>query len=132
MREENPFKNFPDGAPFIMNAPEFVYWIFDYSGHPIREPYQQPTGTTHDLAREPKLKTVGNIGSGIKPLQTKKGDIVFFNGDKHVGVSMGDGKFIAFNGSGSLDYSGGIEKRRFDVGYYRSIFEGHVMRMKKQ
>lgn len=62
-----------------------------------------------------------------------KGDIVFWNGDGHVGIYVGNGQCIAMNGNGGTDNSASAGIKKFAAGpgsYWWGNFSGHVVRVK--
>lgn len=123
VQDTNPLLGEP---PYKLDSPSFVYWCYHYAGVDITKGAAKPTPMTIRNART--LKTVGEIGSGIHPSNLTYGDIVFFSGDKHLGIYVGDGEFIGFNGTGYDNYEKGCEKKSMSLGYWSNNFEGHVMR----
>lgn len=114
-------------APYKLDCSSFVYWCYNYAGVELNN-----SNTDHStwsfVANPAPLWTVGEIGSGINPRNLTYGDIVFFNNDNHVGIYVGNGEFIGFNGSGYNNYEKGCEKRSMTDGYWADKFQGHVMR----
>lgn len=67
-----------------------------------------------------------NIGQKVDPQDMKKGDILFFNTytqNGHVGIYLGDGKFI--NDNSSL----GVWVDDLNNTYWKSVFNGEVRRI---
>lgn len=119
----NPLTGSP---PYKLDCSSFVYWCYKYAGVQLGG---TDTGmTTWTIADSTTVWTVGEIGSGIKPGNLTYGDIVFFNNDEHIGIYVGNGEFVAFNGSGYNNYAKGCEKKSMKEGYWATQFEGHVMR----
>ena len=88
----------------------FVHWAFSQGGIII--------GSTTD--------TLKNSGTQIAVSEMKPGDLVFFDTykqDGHVGIYLGDGKFI---GSQS---STGVAIADMITGYWNETFNGRVVRM---
>lgn len=88
----------------------FVHWAYAQGGYKI--------GASTDSLK--------NTGTRVSPSEMKPGDLVFFNTyktDGHVGIYIGGGKFI---GSQS---SSGVSIANLSSGYWRSHFNGRVMRI---
>lgn len=88
----------------------FVHWAFAEAGINIGN---------HTSA-------IKNDGKQVSPQEMQPGDIVFFDTykkDGHVGIYLGDGKFI---GSQS---STGVAIADMTNGYWKNAFKGHVIRI---
>lgn len=123
---ENPFKDFPDGGPFILNAASFVCWAFHHVGYPLNEHVM----TIRQLPYSDKLREVSGIGSNYSLEHLERGDLLFFSKDRHVGIYVGDNHFVSCIGTGENNFSGGIKKENITQGIYQEAFEGHVMCVK--
>ena len=123
---ENPFKGFPDSAPYILNASSFVCWAFHHVGYPLN----QHVMSIRQLPHSNKLQEVASIGSNYAYENLRRGDLVFFAQDRHVGIFVGNNEFVSCVGSGENNFSGGIKKENITRGIYNSTFEGHVMSVK--
>lgn len=123
-QDTNPLLGEP---PYKLDCASFVYWCYDYAGVSLNGGSNGMS--TKTIRIDPKLYKVGGIGSGIKPQSLLYGDIVFFGmTDSHVGIYIGNGEFIGFNGTGYNNYSKGCERQRMDSGYWEKEFKGHVLR----
>ena len=120
---ENPFDNFPEGGPFILNASSFVYWAFYQVGCPLN----QHVLSIRQLPHSDKLKEIASIGSNYPIENLLRGDLVFFAQDRHVGIYVGNNEFVSCMGSGENNFSGGVVKEDITKGIYLNTFEGHVM-----
>lgn len=123
---ENPFKNFPEGSPYILNAASFVYWVYDKVGYPLN----QHCMSIRQLPYSDKLKEVASVGSNYAPEHLRRGDLVFFAQDRHVGIFVGDNEFVSCTGTGETNFSGGVKKENITRGIYQELFDGHVMSVK--
>ncbi len=88
----------------------FVHWAFAQAGIEI--------GTS--------TSTIKNDGRQVSPEDMRPGDLVFFDTykkDGHVGIYLGDGKFI---GSQS---STGVAVADMTKGYWKNVFKGRVVRI---
>lgn len=88
----------------------FVQWAFSEAGIKI-------SSTT---------STIKNDGRQVSPQEMQPGDLVFFDTykrDGHVGIYLGDGKFI---GSQS---STGVAIADMTKGYWKNAFKGRVVRI---
>lgn len=121
----NPLTGSP---PYKLDCSSYVFWCYNYAGITLRDgPTSHWTGS---FLTDPQLEVIGGIGSGLKPNSLTYGDIVFFNGDQHVGLYVGNGEFIGFNGSGYNNFEKGCEKKSMTTGYWSTKFQGHVLRLK--
>lgn len=118
-------------APFKLDCSSFVYWAFKYAGIQLGG---SDTGmTTWTIGgKEGAVWTVGGIGSGLKADNLTYGDIVFFNNDQHIGIYVGGGDFVGWNGSGYNNFAKGCERKSMATGYWAGKFEGHVMRHQRK
>lgn len=127
-QKENPLLQNP---PYKLDCSSFVYWAYHYAGVRLKG---GSTGMTTKTIRSDtgNLKKIGGIGSGLKTKDLRYGDIVFFGAtDHHVGIYVGGGKFVAFNGTGKNNYEKGCEIQPMDHGYWSGQFKGHVHRYKE-
>lgn len=115
--------------PYGLDSASFVYWCFHKAGARLKENEGHHTILT--IKNDPKLYNVGNIGSYLDPNDLTIGDIVFFKGDRHIGIYTGEGRFVSCIGSGYNNYSGGVRELPMNEGKWRAIFQGHVMRLKE-
>lgn len=122
-QRSNPLLGAP---PYKLDCSSYVYWCYKYAGVQLAN---NDTGhNTKSIRTSKNLKKIGGIGSGINPRNLTYGDIVFFNNDNHMGIYVGNGEFIAFNGSGTNNYARGCEKTTMTSGYWKDKFQGHVLR----
>ncbi|MED4533562.1 NlpC/P60 family protein [Metabacillus fastidiosus] len=90
----------------------FVYWAFREAGIDIG-----PTGNTD---------TLKNKGTRVSTSEMQPGDLVFFDTykkDGHVGIYVGNGKFIGSQGST------GVAIANMSSGYWAEKFNGRVVRI---
>lgn len=119
------------GAPYRTDCSGFVYFIFKHAG------FNWGSGVlnTWGIAASPKVTTVGASGSNKTATWNKMriGDIVFWEGDGHVGIYVGHGDCVAMNGSFEGDSGANSGIRKFAAGpgsYWWNLFSGHVVRVK--
>src|SRR5690625_4924511 len=68
---------------------------------------------------------LAGVGHRVPSLsQAKPGDLVFFRGGAHVGIYLGNGKFIG------SQTSTGVAIADMTSGYWGSTFDGHIRRVK--
>lgn len=116
-----------ESAPYLLDCSSFVYWAYKHAGVQLGG---SDTGmTTWTIGgKEGAVWTVGGIGSGLKANNLTYGDLVFFNNDQHIGIYVGGGEFVGWNGSGYNNFAKGCERKSMATGYWAGKFEGHVMR----
>jgi cell wall-associated NlpC family hydrolase len=88
----------------------FVHWVFAQAGIEL--------GNSTD--------SIKNSGRQISVKDMKPGDLVFFDTykkDGHVGIYLGDGKFIG------SQCSTGVAIEDMTIGYWKKTFNGHVERV---
>lgn len=112
--------------PYKLDCSSFVYWCYKYAG--VQLANSNTSHNTTSIKTTNALYVVGKIGSGLNPRNLTYGDIVYFNNDKHMGIYVGNGEFVGFNGSGYNNYDKGCEKRSMTSGYWKNKFQGHVLR----
>jgi peptidoglycan DL-endopeptidase CwlO len=98
-----------DVANGLFDCSGFVSWAYSQAGYSI------PASTD----------ALKNAGTRVSTSDMQPGDLVFFNTyktDGHVGIYIGGGKFI---GSQS---STGVAIASMDSGYWKSVFNGRVVR----
>jgi len=103
-------RNKDDIARGRFDCSGFVHWAFAQAGIEI--------GTS--------TSTIKNDGRQVSPEDIRPGDLVFFDTykkDGHVGIYLGDGKFI---GSQS---STGVAVADMTKGYWKNVFKGRVVRI---
>ena len=78
---------------------------------------------THGIRAPHSSRQLYRLGKGVPVDELRPGDLVFFNtrgrGISHVGIYMGDGKFVHASSSG-----GKVEVDRLDTGYYQKRLVG--------
>ena len=114
-------------APYSMSNPSFVYWCFEASRVPLHESKERHT--TRDIVHSPRLETVYPVGSSVNLEGLLRGDLLFFNNDRHVGIYLGDGEFVSMDGPDSRSSAGGVKRNNLEDEYWSSIFKGHVKRL---
>ena len=91
---------------------------FDCSGF-VRYVFSQAT----NLTLPPTARAIAQIGKTVKKQELQPGDLVFFNTMKsafsHVGIYMGDNKFIHAPSSGKT-----VRVENMNNGYWASRFNG--------
>jgi peptidoglycan DL-endopeptidase CwlO len=90
----------------------FVHWAFAQAGIEL--------GNSTD--------SIKNSGKRVSVEDMKPGDLVFFDTykkDGHVGIYLGDGKFIG------SQCSTGVAIEDMTKGYWKNVFKGHVERIQK-
>lgn len=119
--------------PILVDCSGFTYWCYKEFGVDLAVGGNR---STFAIRNHVGFDTIGNIGSNIDPKKyLQPGDLVFFNGDSHVGIYVGNGDFVGSNGDspyGGVDYSGGIKKRSMYGAYWKDVWEGHAMRLKQR
>ncbi|MEK4925009.1 bifunctional lytic transglycosylase/C40 family peptidase [Cytobacillus sp. FSL R5-0569] len=107
-------RNQSDIAAGRFDCSSFVHWAFDQVGVNLGP----LTSTTTD--------TLKNLGETVSVKEAKPGDLVFFNtykDDGHVGIYIGDGKFIG------AQTSKGVAIEDMTSGYWKDTFNGRVKRL---
>lgn len=94
-------------TPSGFDCSGFVAWAFAQGGYSV-------PSYTGGLA---------GIGTQVSYSEAQPGDLVFFNGNSHVGIYLGGGKFIGAQNSTGLDVA------NMNSGYWADAFEGHVRRV---
>ncbi|MGG3806480.1 NlpC/P60 family protein [Metabacillus fastidiosus] len=98
----------------IFDCSSFVHWAFKQVGIDLG-----PLTST-------STETLKNKGKAVSTSEMQPGDIVFFNTykkDGHVGIYVGDGKFIGCQGST------GVAIADMSKGYWKEKFNGRVKRI---
>ena len=98
----------------IFDCSSFVHWAFKQAGVDLG-----PVSST-------STETLNKKGKKISYSQAKPGDLVFFDTykhDGHVGIYLGDGKFIG------CQTSNGVSIADMSKGYWKQHFSGHVRRI---
>lgn len=121
---DNPLLEEP---PYEMSNPSFVHWCFEAKEAPILG--RERIHTTRGIINSPRLDTVYNVGSSVNLKGLLRGDLVFFNNGRHVGIYVGDGDFVSMDGPNESGSSGKVRRNSLDEEYWRNIFKGHVMRL---
>jgi peptidoglycan hydrolase CwlO-like protein len=85
----------------------FVSWAFAQAGSSI------PSFTG----------ALASTGSKVSTSDMQPGDLVFFRGDRHVGIYVGNGNFIG------SQTSTGVKVESMTSGYWGGEFDGHVRRV---
>ncbi|WP_083632466.1 C40 family peptidase [Domibacillus antri] len=107
-------RNQSDIARGRFDCSSFVHWAFKQTGVDLG-----PLGST-------STETLKHLGKPVSPSEMKPGDMVFFDTykiDGHVGIYVGDGKFIGAQGST------GVEIADMSQGYWKQKFNGRVKRI---
>ncbi|MFI9225264.1 NlpC/P60 family protein [Peribacillus frigoritolerans] len=107
-------RNQSDIARGRFDCSSFVRWAFEQVGVNVGP----LTGTTTD--------TLKHLGKPVSPSEMKPGDVVFFDTykvDGHVGIYVGNGKFIG------AQSSTGVAIADMTKGYWKDTFNGRVKRI---
>lgn len=118
--------------PYGMDCSAFVWWVFHKAGYDIGG---ASAGTTWTMLNDSNLETISSQGSKDPNLSNKMkvGDIIWFYGDNgHIGIYIGDGKWIGCNGFPPEDHSAtaGIQISDLFTGWWWNEFNGNVKRVK--
>lgn len=114
-------------VPYILGNASFVHWSYKENGVDLIE--EEGKATVRKIKKSGRLKTLYSIGSKVNLQSLLKGDILLFNNDKHMGIYIGNGEFVSMNGPSSNTSVGGVHKNNLENGYWKSIFQGHVLRL---
>lgn len=111
----------------------FVYDIMNHVGLNFDSPYETTTVMRSDSHFTTVSKHGSNKEKAFKDLHN--GDLIFWDTDGvdgHVGIYVGNGKAIAWNGNGEGDSSSTAGPQEFNMkdSYWWSVFSGHVIRAK--
>lgn len=123
---KNPFNDFPNDAPYIMDSASFVYWVYDKVGYPL----DMHVLSMKQLPYATNLEPVATIGANYNPELIEYGDLVFFSKDRLVGFYTGHYQFTGFIGNGKDNMSKGVSTKDFREGLFNELYEGHVMRIR--
>ncbi|PGT80576.1 hypothetical protein COD11_20920 [Bacillus sp. AFS040349] len=107
-------RNQSDIARGRFDCSSFVHWAFNQVGVNLGP----LTGTS--------TETLKHKGTAVSVSEMKPGDIVFFDTykiDGHVGIYVGDGKFIG------AQSSTGVAIADMTTGYWKKTFNGRVKRI---
>ncbi|MDM5300082.1 bifunctional lytic transglycosylase/C40 family peptidase [Bacillus subtilis] len=107
-------RNKSDIAAGRFDCSSFVHWAFAQVGVDLG-----PLAST-------STETLKHLGKPVSPKKMKPGDVVFFDTyktDGHVGIYIGDGKFIG------AQSSTGVAIADMSKGYWKEKFNGRVKRI---
>lgn len=107
-------RNQSDIARGKFDCSSFVHWAFAQVGVDLG-----PLGST-------STETLKHLGQPVSPSEIQPGDLVFFDTyktDGHVGIYVGDGKFIG------AQSSTGVAIADMTKGYWKRTFNGRVKRI---
>jgi len=107
-------RNQSDIARGKFDCSSFVHWAFAQVGVDLG-----PLGST-------STETLKHLGQPVSPSEMQPGDLVFFDTyktDGHVGIYVGDGKFIG------AQSSTGVAIADMTQGYWKRTFNGRVKRI---
>lgn len=121
---DNPLQEEP---PYEVSNSSFVHWCFEAKEAPLLG--RERIHTTRGLINSPRLDTVYNVGSSVNLKGLLRGDLLFFNNDRHVGIYVGDGEFVSMDGPDGGGSSGKVKKNSLDDEYWQNVFKGHVKRL---
>lgn len=121
-------------SPIATDCSSFVWWCFKHAGIELKG---GATGmTTWTIDADTRLKSVSTYGQKSKQVLSRMrvGDIVWFDtagSNTHMGIYCGGNKFVACNGSGSMNESAtaGIIVGDITSDYWWSAFRGNVKRL---
>lgn len=122
-QHRNPLE---EEAPYEMSNASFVYWCF--KANDISLPNNNTDHSIHSIKLSGRFKQLYGIGSKVNPESLIRGDLLFFNNDKHMGIYVGEGKFVSMNGPSSKTSTGGVYRNSLDDKYWSREFQGHVER----
>lgn len=91
--------------------------LFDCSGF-VQWAYEQ-----EGVSLPRTAAAMANVGTKVSLSEAKPGDLVFFRGGGHVGIYLGNGKFL-----GSQN-STGVAVADMNSGYWKKVFDGNVRRI---
>lgn len=119
--QNSPFNH----SPILVDCSSFVFWC--YHAHGVTLAGGKTGVTTDTIKNDSKFVTVSKINSSKTAAlnSAKAGDLVYFNTykiDGHVGIYIGDGKFVGAQGST------GIAEANMSSGYWFDKFNGRVVR----
>ncbi|WP_191567441.1 NlpC/P60 family protein [Metabacillus idriensis] len=107
-------RNQSDIARGRFDCSSFVHWAF------------KETGVDLGPLTSTSTETLKHLGEPVSAEKIKPGDLVFFNTykrDGHVGIYVGDGKFIG------AQSSTGVAIADMTKGYWKEVFNGRVKRI---
>nr|WGD66089.1 bifunctional lytic transglycosylase/C40 family peptidase [Bacillus subtilis] len=105
-------RNKSDIAAGRFDCSSFVHWAFAQVGVDLEVPLASTS-----------TETLKHLGKPVSPKKMKPGDVVFFDTyktDDHVGIYIGDGKFIG------AQSSTGVAIADMSKGYWKEKFNGTV------
>lgn len=107
-------RNSSDQARGRFDCSSYLYWAFNQIGVKI--------GSLTSVTTE----TIKLLGKPVPPSDMQPGDLVFFDTykkDGHVGIYLGDGKFLG------AQSSTGVAIADMTKGYWKDVFNGRVKRI---
>lgn len=114
-----------DEIPILDNL-SFVYWVFHKYEVFLGEPSKHNIQT---FSSSNRLKTLVNIGAGLDLKGLEKGDILYFNKLRFVGIYTGDGNFIALTGPRKASEVGTVRLHKIKGTKWEKLFTGRVDRL---
>lgn len=121
---DNPLQGNP---PYEMSNPSFVHWCYEANRAPLIG--RTDKHTVREIMNSPRLDTVYNVGSNVNLEGLLRGDLLFFNNGRHVGIFVGGNKFVSMDGPLRTNTTGRVRVNSLEDGYWKSIFKGHVKRL---
>lgn len=122
-QETNPLEG---EAPYEMNNASFIYWCFE--ANQINLPNSTTDHSVRTIKSYEKFGQLYGVGSKVNIENLVRGDILLFNNDKHMGIHTGGGNFVSLDGPDSNSSVGGVNKHNIEDTYWKTIFQGHVIR----
>lgn len=111
-------RNHYDVANGRFDCSSFVRWVFEQNGIHLGEGGKGSLVASTD--------TLKHKGKRISMSQIKVGDVIFWDTwkkDGHIGIYIGDGKFIGANGD---DITGSVNVQNVNSPVWTAVFSGHV------
>lgn len=122
---------FAKSEPWGMDCSSFVWWAYKHAGHSLAG--GKGGMTTWTIKADSNLKTISAQGHKSKGLisKMKVGDIIlFYPSNGHIGIYIGNGKWVGCNGNPEVDRSStaGIHISSLS-GFWYDQWNGTVLRL---
>lgn len=116
--------------PIHGDCSSFIFEVYNQNGYEFS--CKRGSATTWSIKADKGLKTVFTRGQKSKSMldKMKRGDLIWFGADDyHIGMYIGNGRFIGLQGTPTIDYNGGIKTEDLLSSYWWSTFNGDVKRL---